>query len=314
MPGDRAEKAGAATAHHCLRLIEELYFVFADPGGHPDAGWATRKTTWALSLNGRDWKMVGYMKADGDVQANHVPEACVESEDGVTWIYLTYGAQVPLPCGVLPNRCRNGASLVPAYSYCDDQCSAGGRQCHTRGSPPRGSERLCCVQGVGGQRGDVGQILLRGSGVSVSVSRDVGLHWDGLEWTPGQTVQLPQVAGATEYLVRVELFGLDSLLTATDIETLTQLNGPALPRLTRGSNRIVVRLGPQLETIQFRPSIVGGRHRETVYSEKSLDVDAEPDFYKPTLRPPSCRRPVTPRGRSRHRHPSRTLCTVARSA
>jgi hypothetical protein len=75
--------------------IEDVYFVFADPGGHPDAGWATRKTTWAVSLNGRDWKMVGYMKADSDVQANHVPEAYVESEDGVTWIYLTYGAQVP---------------------------------------------------------------------------------------------------------------------------------------------------------------------------------------------------------------------------
>ena len=75
--------------------IEDVYFVFADPGGHPEAGWATRKTTWAVSLNGRDWKMVGYMQADGDVQANHVPEAFVESEDGVTWIYLTYGAQVP---------------------------------------------------------------------------------------------------------------------------------------------------------------------------------------------------------------------------
>lgn len=75
--------------------VEDLYFVFADPGGHPEKGWASRKTTWAVSRNGLDWKMVGYMNADPDVQANQIPEAFVRDEDGEHWIYVNYGAQVP---------------------------------------------------------------------------------------------------------------------------------------------------------------------------------------------------------------------------
>ncbi len=75
--------------------VDDVYFAFGDPGGHPDPGWAGRKTTWAVSLNGLDWKMAGYMHADADVQANQVPEAYVETRDGTTWIYVDYGAQVP---------------------------------------------------------------------------------------------------------------------------------------------------------------------------------------------------------------------------
>ena len=129
------------------------------------------------------------------------------------------------------------------------------------------------------------KISLRARRASLSVSRDAGIRWDHVELSSGQAECLKQVAGVTEYLVRIDLSGSDAVLSSIVIETVTQLNRPALPKLTRGANRVQVRLGPQWETIQFQPSIVGGRHRQTVYSEKSLDVEAEPGFYKPTLRP-----------------------------
>ena len=94
-----------------------------------------------------------------------------------------------------------------------------------------------------------------------------------------------EVAGVEEYLVKVELSGTNALLSSIAIETVTQLNRPALPRLIRGPNRIQVRLGPQVETTQLQPSIIRGNHKKTVCSEKALDVEPEPDFYKPTLRP-----------------------------
>jgi hypothetical protein len=75
--------------------IHDLYIAFADPGGHPEEGWASRKTTWAVSLNGLDWAMAGYMEPDADVQANQVPEALVMNEGGDTYVYVNYGAQIP---------------------------------------------------------------------------------------------------------------------------------------------------------------------------------------------------------------------------
>ena len=129
------------------------------------------------------------------------------------------------------------------------------------------------------------KIRLAATGAAVSISRDAGINWQRLAADFGQAECLDQVAGGTEYLVKVELGGTNALLSSVAIETVTQLNRPALPRLTRGPNRIQVRLGPQVETIQFQPSIVDGNHKRTVHSEKALDVDPQPDFYKPTLRP-----------------------------
>jgi len=129
------------------------------------------------------------------------------------------------------------------------------------------------------------KLSLGASGASVAVSRDAGINWQKLDVETGQTECLEQVAGVTEYLVKVSLSGPDALLTSVLIETITQLNRPALPRLTRGANRVQVRLGQQAETIQFQPSVVAGSHQKTVYSAKGLDVETEPGFYKPTLRP-----------------------------
>jgi hypothetical protein len=129
------------------------------------------------------------------------------------------------------------------------------------------------------------KISLGATGAAVSISRDAGINWQRMAADSGEAQCLEEVAGVTEYLIKVELSGTNSHLSSIVIETITQLNRPALPKLTRGANRIQVHLGPQVETTQFQPSIIGGNHKKTVHSEKGIDVDPQPDFYKPTLRP-----------------------------
>ena len=130
------------------------------------------------------------------------------------------------------------------------------------------------------------KVSLRGTGASVSVSRDAGVNWQKVALdADGVGECLEQVAGVTEFLFKVDLNGPEALLASLSVETTTQLNRPALPKLTRGANRIQVRLGPQVETVQFQPSVVGGNHKKTVYSEKGIDVEPVPGSYKPTLRP-----------------------------
>ena len=129
------------------------------------------------------------------------------------------------------------------------------------------------------------KFALRGAGASVSLSRDAGINWEQMALNAnGEAEWLGPVAGLTEYLVRVDLAGTNALLDTLRIETITQLNRAGLPRLGRGPNKIQVRLGPQLETIQLQPSVVGGQHKRTVHAEQMLDVEKDPDFYKPTLR------------------------------
>jgi hypothetical protein len=123
------------------------------------------------------------------------------------------------------------------------------------------------------------------TGAVISVSRDAGINWTKLDVNTGEAECLDPVAGVAEYLVKVELAGPESLLASMLIETITQINRPALPRLTRGTNRVHVRLGQQAETIQFQPSIVGGNHKKTVHAEKDIDIERETGYYKPTLRP-----------------------------
>ena len=129
------------------------------------------------------------------------------------------------------------------------------------------------------------RLTLKACGATVSVSRDAGIRWEKLGAGVGEMDCIGPIAGVTSYLVKVALHGPRACLSSLHIETITQLNRPALPRLVRGPNRVQVRLGPQVETIQFQPAIAGGRYRETVHSASGLDVDPNPDFYKPTLRP-----------------------------
>ncbi len=124
-----------------------------------------------------------------------------------------------------------------------------------------------------------------GDAVSLAVSRNAGITWSDAGPVEGEVDLMPFVAGATEYLLKVELRGPGARLEGLEIETITQLNRNALPRLTRGANRVQLRLGPQVETIQFQPPIVEGRHKATAHAEKGVDVEPKPDFYKPTIRP-----------------------------
>jgi RNA polymerase sigma factor (sigma-70 family) len=122
------------------------------------------------------------------------------------------------------------------------------------------------------------KLTLKGTGASASVSRDAGITWAKVEGEP-------DVAGTTEFLVKVDLEGAASKLEAISIETITQINRPSLPSLGRGANRVQLRLGPQVETIQFQPSIAKGNHKKTVFEEQSIEVNDKPYFNVSTLRP-----------------------------
>lgn len=76
--------------------VEDLYLGFGDPS-HPQAlekGWGSRKITIAVSLNGKDWKSIGYIEGDDGWQGNMVPEALVEKDGSNYFIYLSYGTMI----------------------------------------------------------------------------------------------------------------------------------------------------------------------------------------------------------------------------
>lgn len=129
------------------------------------------------------------------------------------------------------------------------------------------------------------KLTLGGAGFSVLISRDTGITWQQVTLREGAVECLEVVAGVTEFLVKVDLAGRDALLASLQIDTTTQLNRAALPRLARGANRVQLRLGRQVETIQFQPSIVSGNHKQTAWKEQGIDVNTDLGFYKPTLRP-----------------------------
>ncbi len=124
-----------------------------------------------------------------------------------------------------------------------------------------------------------------GTGAALALSPDAGIHWEKLALDAAATECVKPIAGLTEYLAKVTLTGADSLLTAFTADTLTQVNRTSLPKLVRGPNRIQLSVGPQVETIQFQPSIVGDTHKTTAFEDKAIDVEHDSSFYKPTLRP-----------------------------
>ena len=73
--------------------VGPLYYGYADPSGYEPHGWAGRKIAEAVSLNGVDWVVLGYVEPEPGVPATHVPQAFVWHEDGKTWMYLTYACQ-----------------------------------------------------------------------------------------------------------------------------------------------------------------------------------------------------------------------------
>ena len=126
---------------------------------------------------------------------------------------------------------------------------------------------------------------VKGTGATLSLSRDAGITWEPVSLKEGEATCLEQVAGVTEYLLKADLVGPTALLSSLEAETITQMNRSGMPKLVRGANRIQVTLGPQVETIQFQPSITAKGYQKSLYAEKDVDVEGDPGNYKPTLRP-----------------------------
>lgn len=75
------------------------YYMFSDPGvsGHgadpglaPPLGWPDRQIVVAVSDDGYEWRLAGWMLPDSDTPANQIP--CGYYEEGVLYIY--YAAQI----------------------------------------------------------------------------------------------------------------------------------------------------------------------------------------------------------------------------
>ncbi|MCS7225104.1 MAG: hypothetical protein NZ959_11225 [Armatimonadetes bacterium] len=73
--------------------VGDLYFAFADPSGYDSHPWKGRKIVEAVSLNGLDWLVLGFLDPDPDTPATHVPEAFVWSDGQDFTIYLFYSCQ-----------------------------------------------------------------------------------------------------------------------------------------------------------------------------------------------------------------------------
>lgn len=129
------------------------------------------------------------------------------------------------------------------------------------------------------------KLALEGNGTSVSVSRDGGSHWTPPRTVSGELALLEDVAGVTEYLVKVDLSGAGSALTSFSAETITQLNRPALPKLVRGPNQVQLRLGAQVETITLAPALRDGHLARTATGLQEVAVNQKPYFNVATICP-----------------------------
>lgn len=82
-----------------VEKIGDIYYAVGDPaaGFHgaqsvrvPTSGWNSRQVVEAMSLNGQDWVVTGYLEPDEDTQANQIPT--LYYEDGI--LVLFYAPQV----------------------------------------------------------------------------------------------------------------------------------------------------------------------------------------------------------------------------
>jgi hypothetical protein len=129
------------------------------------------------------------------------------------------------------------------------------------------------------------KISLKGTGAKIAISRTAGIQWESISALEGEAEVLDQVAGGTEFHVKVELEGPAALLSDFTVDTITQINRSSMPRLSRGPNQVQLRLGRQLDTITLAPLIPGGNHSKTISDEKSIAVNAKPYFNVATLVP-----------------------------
>ncbi len=73
--------------------VGKRYYSFADPSGYGQ-GWPGRQIAEAVSDNGLDWRMLGWIPPDADTPACHVPSPFLHEEDGRTWLVVFYACQI----------------------------------------------------------------------------------------------------------------------------------------------------------------------------------------------------------------------------
>jgi len=73
----------------------DTYYCFADPGGYPGGtGWTSRQIAEAVSKDGLNWEVLGYIRPDDDTPACHVPEALVLPSEQGDRLILFYACQI----------------------------------------------------------------------------------------------------------------------------------------------------------------------------------------------------------------------------
>jgi hypothetical protein len=91
-----------AGRHPCLEnfpnpdvvRVDDLYYAYGDPSGYgPPDSWTGRKIVEAVSVDGLNWVVLGYVDPDPDTPAIHVPEGFVWREGQTTWMYVFYACQ-----------------------------------------------------------------------------------------------------------------------------------------------------------------------------------------------------------------------------
>ncbi len=82
-------------------LINGVYHAFADPVGYPPTDdssasarlWSSRALCEAVSDDGLQWRILGYIPPDDDTAACQVPQALVTNIEGEDRLYLFYATQ-----------------------------------------------------------------------------------------------------------------------------------------------------------------------------------------------------------------------------
>jgi len=90
--------------------VDGLYYAYGDPSGYSPkstkglgayegaidddaASWMGRKIVEAVSLDGLNWVVLGYVDPDPDTPAIQVPQAFLRREGQTTWMYVFYACQ-----------------------------------------------------------------------------------------------------------------------------------------------------------------------------------------------------------------------------
>lgn len=79
--------------------VGNTYYSYADPSGYPpkrndpNSGWTSRALCEAVSEDGLNWEILGFIEPDMDTAACHVPQAFLRTLNGTSWLYLFYATQ-----------------------------------------------------------------------------------------------------------------------------------------------------------------------------------------------------------------------------